>query len=212
MITRRYAAQAVLLEDGTVLMAGGTGGQPVNAFAGAELYDPRTNSWSRTGSLNFPRTRFTATRLLDGRVLAVGGVNGMNTALKSAEIYDPATRTWRVVAAPASPRFNHSAVLLPSGKVMVMGGGDTQPGGPTLSSSEIYDPAADTWTPGPGMTVEREAFAASLLPTGGVLAVGGDDDLNRQLSSAEILSADGLTWTPAPEMAARRNARRPPDW
>ncbi len=76
----RYYHQAVLLNDGRVLVMGGN-------FAGnsAELYDPSTGSFSVTGSMATGRVFFTATVLNSGAVLAAGGAG---TA--SAEIYEAA--------------------------------------------------------------------------------------------------------------------------
>lgn len=74
--------------DGKVLVAGGfniTNNLP-NIINTAELYDPTTGTWSNTATLNTPRRFHTATLLLNGTVLAVGG-SGPD-ASKSAELYD----------------------------------------------------------------------------------------------------------------------------
>jgi hypothetical protein len=76
---------ATLLDDGSVLLAGGgsTGGS-----GGEELYDPGTGSWTATASMLEVRTNHTAVLLEDGSVLVAGGVSpgGM---LASAELYKP---------------------------------------------------------------------------------------------------------------------------
>ena len=46
--TARYLHTATLLQNGMVLVAGGTGG----VLPSAELYDPASRSWTATGSLN----------------------------------------------------------------------------------------------------------------------------------------------------------------
>jgi hypothetical protein len=51
----------------------------------AELYDPATGNWSGTADMNVNRYGHTATRLTDGRVLAVGGFSTGDPA--SAELY-----------------------------------------------------------------------------------------------------------------------------
>ena len=84
MSAARAAHTATLLRDGRVLIVGGLG-----AGAGsAELFDPATRTFSRTGSPLVPRASHTATLLADGRVLVAGGYNG--SFLASTEIYDPA--------------------------------------------------------------------------------------------------------------------------
>jgi N-acetylneuraminic acid mutarotase len=79
---------ATLLSGGKVLVAGGffVDGLP-NITNSAELYDPATETWSSTASLNTGRRFHTATLLLNGKVLASGGGPGGNTA----ELYDTGT-------------------------------------------------------------------------------------------------------------------------
>src|SRR4051794_38076688 len=45
----------------------------------------------------------------------------------------------------ATARTQHTATLLPSGKVLVAGG--IGPGGVTLATAELYDPATGAWAP-----------------------------------------------------------------
>ena len=59
---------------------------PVTIFTTAELYDPTTGVFTRTGSLVHPRNGATATLLLDGRVLITGGDTG---TWLTAELYQP---------------------------------------------------------------------------------------------------------------------------
>jgi hypothetical protein len=71
----------------------------IPALATAELYDPETDTWSRTGAMRFARIGASAVTLADGRVLVQGSRTGFwwNYAFPSvdgrvydtAEIYDP---------------------------------------------------------------------------------------------------------------------------
>jgi hypothetical protein len=90
----RLDASATLLDTGKVLVAGGFVGKYPNqgTTIGATLYDPATNSWIATGSLNQSRARQTASLLPTGQVLVAGGQNLTNdrfTVLASAELYTP---------------------------------------------------------------------------------------------------------------------------
>jgi len=84
---------ATLLPSGKVLIAGGyTEAYLVRstAIAIAALYDPNTGTFTGTGSLVTARSGHTATRILSGRVLIVGGVGeGLSSFLASAELYTP---------------------------------------------------------------------------------------------------------------------------
>ena len=97
--TRRTRHTATLLPENKVLVAGGySGNYPYGSLASAELYDPATGSWIRTGSLVTSRNELTATLLADGTVLIAGGAeinfSGSGaTYLNSAELYVKSTPT-----------------------------------------------------------------------------------------------------------------------
>ena len=96
------------------------------------------------GALLFPRTRHTATRLLNGKILIVGGSRASDDHLAEAELFDPATGQFSQVAALHTPRHHHTATLLPDGRVLIVGGYSLPQ--QWLSDAEVYDPVADTWT------------------------------------------------------------------
>jgi hypothetical protein len=97
LIVKRENHTATLLEDGTVLIAGGSGSTP----ASAELYEPDTGEFVPTGFLATLRESHTATLLPNGQVLIAGGFGetggfgSSSSPLASAELYDPVSRTFR---------------------------------------------------------------------------------------------------------------------
>ena len=80
MGTRRQSHSATLMTGGLVLVTGGATEltAPASAVATAEWYDPRAERFSPAGTLKFPRTRHTATRLATGAVLLLGGHSAVN--------------------------------------------------------------------------------------------------------------------------------------
>jgi hypothetical protein len=167
-----------LLDDGRVLLAGGSGGGA--PLASAELYDPRTKSWSATTNMNEGRFYHTATRLEDGKVLVAGPA-------ADAELYDPANGRWTATANQLEARLLglQAATLLLDGKVL-LAGGDQEFGYP-FASVALFDPVAGTWTATADLMQARRWHTATLLLDGRVLVVGGDNgNTPGTLASAEL--------------------------
>jgi WD40 repeat protein len=118
----RYDHTATLLNSGPnsgqVLLAGGFNGNPVSD---AELFDPTTGSFSRTGSMSSPRADQTATLLNDGTVLMAGAFS-FSAPLASAEVFDRTASAFAPTGSMETPRYIHTATLLNSGEVLVTGG------------------------------------------------------------------------------------------
>ena len=68
--------------------ADGSNGNPVE-LPSAELHDPDTGTWNRTGSMVATPFGHTATLLSDGRVLVTGG--GVFATGAGAELHNPGT-------------------------------------------------------------------------------------------------------------------------
>ena len=163
----RYGHTATLLPGGKVLVTGGCTALTCSpAAAASELYDPASNSWTTTGSLNTPRSFHTSVLLKTGKVLAVGGFG----TLSSCELYSPATGTWSNAASTNAGRYLNTTTLLADGKVLVAGGAN---GKYPINSAELYDPAANTWTLTGNMASGRYAHTAALLPDSTVVVAGG---------------------------------------
>jgi len=85
-------------------------------------------------------------------------------------------------------------MLLPNGTVLVTGGQDG--GSNVLSSAEVYDPVAGTFTALTGtLNTARTGAAATELPDGTVLVVGGSNSSSLALANAEIYSPVAGTFT-----------------
>lgn len=139
------------------------------------------------GSLAIGRDFHTATRLNNGTVLIVGGSN-LSASLQTAELYDPATDTFKATGSLQNARQKHTATLLSDGKVLIAGGIVGAGGGITVTTAEIYDPTAGTFTPTTGSPMAaRSEHTATLLPGPGgkVLIVAGRNQAN-YVATAEL--------------------------
>ncbi len=156
------------------------------------------------------RLHHTATRLLDGNVLAVGGMTFLDGSTTSVDLFDVNEARWVPKASLATPRKLHSATLLSDGTVLVVGGyADRDPHGVT-GSAERYNPALDTWESAGTLRVPRASHSATLMPDGRVLVVGGFvyDPISGWPDAAtdvtEIYDPNDGEWTAGPSLPAAR--------
>lgn len=84
-------------------------------------------------------------------------------------VFNPATGAWSAGNLNHA-RYFHAAILLPDGKVLVAGGRGASS---YLFSSELYDPAAGTWSLTGSLHHACIQQTATLPPDGRVLAAGG---------------------------------------
>ena len=116
-------ATVVVLEDGRVLIAGGSDGTaPLDS---AELYDPGSATFVPAGAMATAGLMRQAVLLSDGAALFAGG-SGFAEALASAELYDPATGTFAATGQMSEGRLGHGASALPGGDVLITGGGGAE--------------------------------------------------------------------------------------
>lgn len=196
----RFAHTATLLPDGTVMVAGGM--LDYEEYGGvvksAEIYDPSTGTWERTGSMKTQRSHHTATLLPDGRVLVVGGWKAADygATLKSAEVYDPTTGTWSDAGSLEQPRMEHTATLLRDGRVLIAGGriDSMFP----VAKAEIFDPTTVTWSRAADLTIQRGSHTATLLQDGRVFIFGGaTTEREHSTESGDLFDPISETWTPS---------------
>lgn len=188
MSVGRVLHTSTLLKDGRVLIAGGTdrSGGGGGATASAEVYDPLTGTFSRTGSMNTDRAEHSGTLLTNGEVLIAGGWNGH--AADSAddppwdplftELFDPSSGTFKYAASMSTTRIGHTATRLSDGRVLLLGGIpalqniDSQPAG--IRYAEIFDPTTEMITGLDDLTISRDVYTVTLLQSGEILLVGGE--------------------------------------
>ncbi len=156
MMEARAGHTATLLNDGTVLLAGGIVNMNgvMTAVDSAEIYNPVTQTFSPVlAPMMWARTGHTATLLKDGRVLLAGGYNG--------------TSSFSLTGAPSGATLTWSNM---SGSI--------------LNTAEIYDPKTKTFEPVGGinkktglsiaaMRSARFDHTATMLANGSVLLAGG---------------------------------------
>jgi hypothetical protein len=231
LLTPRSGHQATLLEDGTVLVTGGTYGHvstdnsPASpesfvALQSAEIYSDA--GFAYAAQMTVPRWQQTATLLSNGtgQVLITGGSNG-SSAVASAEVftpgstpgspgtftatalYDSSTGTFSgAVSQMNAARFLHTATLLPNGQVLLAGGQSSD--GSILNSAELYNPLTGAFTLTGPMNSARWMHTATLLPDGTVLIAGGAN-ASGPVSTAEVYNPGTNQFTPVGSMLLARS-------
>jgi hypothetical protein len=195
MASKRAGHTAVLLQNGSILVAGGTP-DSTTPLDTAETYTESGGWIATTETMAVARFFHSATVLPDGKVLVAGGTSDGAAPLADSEIYDPNDGSWTPTAAPLSDaRLWHTASLLPNGQVLVAGGSSDGANYVPVQSYELYDPIADAWgaIPPDNLAHERQLQTATVLPSGKVLVAGGLDG-NDEVATAEIY--DPGSWTP----------------
>ncbi len=202
MKEQHSAHTATLLEDGTVLVAGG-------ATKMTELYNPVANTWSYTVPTSVgPGAVYThpfgaAVRLATGKVLLTGGYNSPSGDV-TAETYDVVSRWYGGV--PSMPRAHvfHTATLTASGKAAVIGGWVSSGSGAPSAAVDLYNPATNSWSTGNPMSLGRGFHTATLLQNGKILVAGGQANDSTGTASAQLYDPAANTWSAVPSMANAR--------
>ncbi|MEA2228189.1 MAG: hypothetical protein QOF04_1819 [Solirubrobacteraceae bacterium] len=216
LATGRYDHTATLLDGGRVLVTGGHGNGPVGS---AQLYDAATNGWSSAAPMDLARHGHAAVRLHSGKVLVAGGfaptadpASPAGGYTRTAELYDPGANTWTKAANMSTGRFQPTMTVLHDGRVLVAGGsGDIETArgilaAVPLATAEVYDPAKNSWTDVPSMSVPRSLHTATLLRSGDVLVAGGFDDATGELRSAELYDPSSNRWSATGPLAEARDS------
>jgi len=194
----RAKLEATPLPDGRILVTGGYRTSPFVSHDSAEIFDPKTETFTDAGTMTVRRQCHTATVLADGRILIVGGNNETDESYRTAEIYDPAAGTFTATGSMAEERTCAMATLLPNGKVLVAGGYDTA--GTFSATAEIYDPSTGEFEPRLTMHYEHSCHCQVLLDNDLVLLTTGCTGAER----AELFDWKTETFTAIGDMTVQR--------
>lgn len=191
----RAAHQAVLLNDGRLLLMGGCAEASCEGLQrSSEWFDAASGRTHTAGEMNEPRVSHTAEALADGRVLVVGGWTG-RSASASGELFEPATGRFRLLRSGLSgPRMDVTLTRLADGSLLVAGGAQAlnQP----VNQVERFDPRTERFVPLGRLHEPRTLHTATGLADGRVLMVGGLRARHQASGSAELFDPRSGTSIP----------------
>ena len=120
-------------------------GEPRHFTNTGGRYDPATDEWAPTSTVDAPSARDQHTAVWTGSRMVVWGGSQFGTRFDTGGRYDPATETWTPTSVTDAPsaRIAHTAIW--TGNRMVVWGGFSVDG--DLDSGGRYDPDGDSWIP-----------------------------------------------------------------
>jgi Domain of unknown function (DUF1929) len=200
-----FCAGHVQLRDGRVLVMGGNKNYPVPGGHGYEglrvsyIFDPATNTYTRTNDMNAGHWYPSATALGNGDVLSLGGLGEDSAGTVSTEYFSSAQNRWlglnEVKQTYAFWGLYPAMVLMQDGRLFYTGShvfGNGLAG--TGASIYNYDAATITDVPGLRDKDNRDQSASVLLPPAQdqrVLTIGGGNvetnpDANRLVDLIDL--------------------------
>ena len=106
--------------NGLIYTFGGVTNYPMGPMSTVNVYNPKTDTWESRAKM--PTTRYTLrTFLVDGKIYAIGGSQGIGNSLSTVEVYDPINDSWeKLPDMPFKVSWFTGAVF--NNKIYVFGG------------------------------------------------------------------------------------------
>lgn len=108
---------------------------------------------------------------LNGKIYVIGGFGPSGQATSAVAVFDPATKVWSA-AAPLPDPIHHVNAAVVGGLIYVVGAIGAGTIG-SVGTTEVYDPASNTWTPKASMPAGTERGSSFVGAIGTVIYVAG---------------------------------------
>ena len=133
MFSTKVHFGATVIGDRIYVCGGSNGNKILNTL---EVFDCKTNNWSKLASMHHERSCFGMTNL-NNMIFVSGGYDSSDGYLSSMERYCLKTNTWNVVGSMNEPRHGHELVTL-DGEIFAIGNNNTK-------TVEKYNSTTDEW-------------------------------------------------------------------
>ncbi|HEV8336023.1 MAG TPA: MopE-related protein [Candidatus Polarisedimenticolia bacterium] len=194
-----FRSAAIAVWTGSVMIVWG-GGFPVVNTGGR--YDPLTDTWLSTSTLNAPAPRQGHTAVWTGSVMVVWGGTGRSgggTEMNSGGRYDPVSDSWSPTSMLNAPdaRSAHTAIWTGT-KMVIWGGGFNGAGSPDLllGSGGQYDPVADSWQATATLNAPTPRQGHTAVWTGSHMVIWSGSNGSGYESTGGRYDPEADTWLP----------------
>ena len=211
MPTPRIAAQAAVFA-GDIYVFGGYSRGKIRGekdHKTVEVYNTRTNTWSRTRDMPTLRRGF-RTAVVDGKIYVIGGAifdkqRDLRVATDLVEAYDPLTERWKKHASmPTKRMWVDTAVV--NHKIYAIGGEvsprhGVPPDDEFFTSIEEYNPRTDRWRKRPDMPMFKFAYSTVAVDKK-IYLIGGYNRDNgfKDLASIDVYEPSLNRWGTIPPL------------
>jgi hypothetical protein len=204
--TPRRGAQAALIGDDQVLIAGGID-EDGKSLDDALLWDSTTTTFEDAGRM-FSRRLGLFVASVSGRALVVGGSLSATVGdLSSSELFSPPA-SWARTGSLSAGRRDFAGAVLDTAQVRVLvAGGFDDLAGAAVTTSQVYDLSAGKWSAPTKLAAARAHHTVTALPGGHALVVGGlsdPTDATSALKSVELYDDEKGAFVAAPPLVAAR--------
>jgi N-acetylneuraminic acid mutarotase len=152
------------------------------------VYDPATNTWTPTSTVNAPSARSSHKAIWTGAEMIIWGSS--NTGGR----YNPASNTWTPTETFNAPSARAGFSMVWTGNEMIVWGG-YEGNNVTLNTGGRYNPASNTWTPTSTAGAPAPRYVHTAVWTGSEMIVYGGD--LRSVNNNQEATNTGGRYNPA---------------
>ena len=211
MPTPRITAQAAVFSSDIYVFGGYSRGKirGEKEHKIVEVYNTRTNTWSRTRDMPTLRRGF-RTAVVDGKIYVIGGAifdreRDVSVATDLVEAYDPLTERWKKrTSMPTKRTWVDTAVV--NHKIYAIGGEvsprhGVPPADQFFTRIEEYNPRTDRWRKRPNMPMSKFAYATVAVDKK-IYLIGGytRDNGFKTLTSIDVYEPSLNRWGAIPPL------------
>ena len=181
---------------GTEMIIWGGVFDTTGASAGGR-YNPATDNWTPTSTINAPSGREGHTAIWTGTEMIVWGGTDNSTNFNTGGRYSPVTNTWTVTSTSNAPtaRQDHTAVWTGS-EMIIWGGWNGFDGNTVFDTGGRYNPNTDSWTATSTANAPAARAVHTAVWTGSEMVAWGGRNYNAALGTGGRYNPGTNSWVP----------------